>query len=116
MKKEIYGQGIQSAGPYSPAILVDNWLFISGQIGTGDDIEEATFEALSRVKLLLEAAGMGLEDVVKVTVFVKAGEDFEKINRVYADFFKKPYPARSTVFVNMLPKGALIEIDAIARR
>ena len=116
MKRKIQANGVEPKGPYSPAVMVDEYLYISGQIGTGNDIEEATCQALNGIKALLEAAGMSVNNVIKVTLYVRNGEDFSKVNGVYEKFFSEPYPARSTVFVSNLPKDALIEIEAIARR
>ncbi len=116
MKRKIQAEGIKPKGPYSPALMVDDYLFVSGQIGTGKNIEEATLNALKDLRVLLEAADMDMDNVIKVTLYIKNGEDFSKVNTVYGEFFHEPYPARSTVFVSSLPKDALIEIDAIARR
>ncbi|MEM2924866.1 MAG: RidA family protein [Methanocellales archaeon] len=108
-------------GPYSPAIKTENLIFISGQIpismdGTlvKGDIKQQTKQVLENIKAILEAARGSLEDVVKTTVFLKHLEDFAAMNEVYAEYFKEPFPARSTVEVSKLPRDVDIEIEAIA--
>lgn len=108
-------------GPYSQAIKVGNMIFTSGQIpfdATGklvsDDVQEQTRQSLLNVKNILEEAGTSLDQVIKCTVFIKDMNDFPKINEVYAEFFKEPYPARACVEVARLPKDVLVEIEAIA--
>ncbi len=115
-------QAPAAIGPYSPALQVGDFLFLSGQLGMdpegnlADGVEAQTQRALENLRHLLEAAGLGLEDVVKTTIFLKNMEDFPRVNEVYASFFSPPYPARSTVEVARLPKDALVEIEAIALR
>ena len=109
-------------GPYSQGIIANGFVFASGQIGldpaTGEFVEggvaEQTRQVLLNVKNLLEAAGSGLEKVVKTTVFLKDIQDFATMNTVYSEFFKTDCPARSAVQVAALPKGALVEIEVIA--
>ena len=109
-------------GPYSQGIKANGFVFASGQIGldpaTGEfvkgGIEEQTRQVLLNVKNLLEAAGSGLDKVVKTTVFLKDIQDFAAMNAVYSEFFKTDCPARSAVQVAALPKGALVEIEVIA--
>ncbi len=108
-------------GPYSQAVRVGNLLFLAGQIGinpaTGqleEGIEAQTRQALLNLKAVLEAAGASLENVVRVGVFLQDLKDFQAMNAVYAEFFPKSPPARTTVQVAALPRGALVEIDAIA--
>lgn len=111
-----------AVGPYSQAIQVGNLIFTSGQIPidpktgelVGDCIQKATRQSLENVKAILEEAGAGLNDVIKVSVFVDNMDDFGKINEIYAEYFVEHKPARSLVEVARLPKGALIEIEAIA--
>lgn len=111
-----------AVGPYSQGIKVGQFVFTSGQLPldpkTGqlvqDDIQTATRVAIENVKAVLAASGATLEDVVKVTVFVKDMNDFSKINEVYAEFFANHKPARSLVEVARLPKDGVIEIEAIA--
>ena len=114
-------QAPRAIGPYSVAIQTDGFVFCSGQLGldpvsgelTGADIETQTRQALANLKNVLEAAGTSLDQVVKTTIFLADIEDFSKVNAVYGDFFTSA-PARSTVAVAGLPKGALVEIEAIA--
>ena len=122
MKKVISTSHAPAAiGPYSQAIKVGNLLFISGQIPispeTGSivsgDIRKQTRQALSNIEAILEEASLTINDVVKTTVFLSNMEDFADMNDIYAEFFSEPYPARSAVAVKTLPKGALVEIEAI---
>lgn len=111
-----------AVGPYSQGIKAGQFVFTSGQLPldpkTGqlvqDDIQTATRVALENVKAVLAASGAALENVVKVTVFVKDMNDFGKINEVYAEFFTNHKPARSLVEVARLPKDGVIEIEAVA--
>jgi 2-iminobutanoate/2-iminopropanoate deaminase len=111
-----------AVGPYSQGIKAGHFVYTSGQLPldpkTGqlvqDDIQTATRVALENVKAVLAASGATLEDVVKVTVFVKDMNDFGKINEVYAEFFANHKPARSLVEVARLPKDGVIEIEAVA--
>jgi 2-iminobutanoate/2-iminopropanoate deaminase len=111
-------------GPYSQAIAADGFVFCSGQIGldptTGELVEggiEAQAErALRNLAAVLDAAGAAMADVVKTTVFLADIGDFGAVNGVYARHMPDPPPARSTFAVGALPKGALVEIEAIARR
>lgn len=112
----------QPVGPYSLAIRAGKQVFTAGQIGldpkTGElvpgGIEVETRQALTNLKHILEAAGCSLADVVKTTVFLQDMADFSKMNAVYAEFFGSRPPARTTVAVAALPKGARVEIEAIA--
>jgi 2-iminobutanoate/2-iminopropanoate deaminase len=109
-------------GPYSQAVKTGDLVFTSGQIPinpkTGElvqgDIEEQTRQVIGNLKLVLEGAGAGLETVVKTTLFIVRMEDFSRINKVYAELFQNALPARSCVEVSALPKGAQVEIEAIA--
>lgn len=108
-------------GPYSQAILINNLVYTSGQLGldpvTGElpeGVEAQAAQSLRNVEAVLTAAGTGLEHVVKTTVFLKDMNDFTKVNEVYGTFFTQPYPARSAVEVARLPKDALVEIEVIA--
>ncbi len=114
----------KAIGPYSQAIRIDKLVFASGQAGlepqTGElvsgGIEAETRQVLTNIKNVLEAADAGLETVVKTTVFLIDMAEFPKMNAIYAEFFPKEPPARSTVAVAALPKGARVEIEAIALR
>lgn len=109
-------------GPYSQAIVANGFIYTAGQVGadpkTGalvqGGIAEQTEQVLKNIAAVLKAAGTDLDGVVKTTVFLADISDFAKMNEVYAKFFKKPYPARSTVQVARLPRDAKIEIEAVA--
>ena len=110
-------------GPYSQAIAASGFVFVAGQIpidpATGafvaGGIEEQTDRVLTNIKAILEAAGSSMDKVVKTTVFLADLSDFDAMNRVYGRYFEGAEPpARATVQVSRLPKGALVEIDAIA--
>lgn len=112
----------KAIGPYSPAIQTPLYIFTSGQIGldphTGElvpgGVEAETRRALTNLSNLLEAAGVRLSAVVKTTVFLRDMGDFAKMNAIYAEFFPQEPPARSTVAAAGLPKGAAVEIEAVA--
>lgn len=110
----------KAIGPYSPAVQVGPWLFISGQLGMTPEgellegVEDQTRQALENARALLEAAGMDLSHVVKVTVYLADMNDFPAMNAVYEGFFEPPYPARAAVEVARLPKDARVEIEMIA--
>lgn len=108
-------------GPYSQAIEANGFLFCSGQIGldpeTGElrpGIEIQTKQVLENLKAIVEAAGLSLENVLKTTIYLKNLSDFQTVNEIYGKFFGPYKPARVTIEVSGLPKGALIEIDLIA--
>lgn len=110
-------------GPYSQAIVVGDLIFCSGQIGidpkTGElkkGIEEQAKQVLENIMAVLEAAGSNHNQVVKTTIFLTNIADFQKINEIYAAYFGGHKPARSTVEVKNLPKGALIEVEATAKK
>lgn len=114
----------KAIGPYSVAIQTENIVFCSGQLGldpvsgelVSSEVEAQTRQALTNLKNVLEAAGSNLDNVVKTTVFLKDMGDFPKMNAVYGEFFSAAPPARSTIAVAGLPKGGLVEIEAIALR
>ncbi|MEK9728237.1 MAG: Rid family detoxifying hydrolase [Candidatus Margulisiibacteriota bacterium] len=108
-------------GPYSPALKAGNLLFISGQIpltssGTmvEGDFEQETRQVLNNIDALLTASQLTFSDVVKINIFTTDLAQFDLINRVYAEFVSAPFPARAAVEVAALPKGARIEMEAIA--
>ena len=115
-------QAPKAIGPYSQAIRTESTVFTAGQVGldpaTGElvsgGIEAQTRQVLNNLKHVLEASDSGLRYVVKTTVFLKDMNDFAKMNAVYGQFFAENPPARSTVAVAALPKGALVEIEAVA--
>jgi 2-iminobutanoate/2-iminopropanoate deaminase len=107
--------------PYSQAIVAGGFVFVSGQLGLkpgdtaiGGEIEEQTEQVFANLKAILEAAGSGLDRLVKTTVFLRHLDDFQAMNAVYAKHVGDPPPARATVEVGQLPSGALVEIDAVA--
>ena len=112
----------QAVGPYSQAVKVGNFLFISGQIAInpetgkleGETVAEQTERVLKNIEAILREAGFSLKDVVKTTVYLKNMCDFAEMNGVYAKFFGEHRPARATVEASNLPLGALVEIEAIA--
>lgn len=123
MKKETItsASSPKAIGPYSPAIRAGDILCISGQLGIDPEtgqlaqgVRAQTERALASLEALLVEAGLGFEDVVKTTIFLSDINDFSEVNEIYASKFRPPYPARSTVQVAALPKGALVEIEALA--
>ena len=112
----------EAIGPYSQAIRVGNALYCSGQIAinpaTGDliigDAKEEARQALKNLGAVLQAAGMGFDNAVKVTVFLTNINDYKIVNEAYQEFFKEPYPAREAVQVAQLPGNAKVEISCIA--
>jgi 2-iminobutanoate/2-iminopropanoate deaminase len=113
----------KAIGPYSQSVVEGGFLFASGQIPldpkSGDlvsgGIEASTERVLDNMEAVLRSAGLAFEDVVKTTVFLVRSEDFPAMNAVYARRFGDHRPARSTVIVAALPRGATVEIDLIAR-
>ena len=110
-------------GPYSQAIAVPGAVYCSGQIGLdptsgelAEGVEAQAERALRNLGAVLDAAGVTFSDVVKTTIFLTDIDDFATVNAVYARFVPDPPPARSTVAVAALPKGAVVEVEAIARR
>ena len=109
-------------GPYSQAVRVGNWVFISGQIpvdpATGEivpgGIATQTRQVLQNLQAVLTALGASLDNVVKTTIYMTNLDEFAEMNAVYETYFRPPYPARATVQVADLPRHALIEIEAIA--
>lgn len=115
-------QAPQAIGPYSQAVRAGSWLFVSGQIGlnpssgelvAGGVVAETT-RVLDNLREVLNAAGASLDDVVRTTIYLVDLRNFGRVNEAYAAFFRAPYPARATVGVAALPRGARVEIDAIA--
>lgn len=117
-------QAPKALGPYSQGTMSNNLLFLSGQIGlvpaTGElvdsAIEHQLIQLFENMKAILASAGLGLENIIKLTVFITDLADFPKVNEAMMQHFKAPYPARSTVEVSGLPKNAAVEIEAIALR
>ena len=109
-------------GPYSPAIIAGNQLFVSGQIpleplsGTfkNETIEEATAQVMENLKNIIIAAGFTMNDVVKCSIFLKDLNNFSAVNQIYASYFSETPPARETVEIGRLPMDAIVEISCIA--
>ena len=126
MKKEILTSSAPAPiGPYSQAIDTGSMVFCSGQIpldpSTGaivgeGDVEAQTRQVMRNISEVLREAGLGFQQVIKTTIFLKNMGDFPKVNAVYAESFQAPYPARSTVEVARLPKDVAVEIEVIALR
>lgn len=123
MKKQINTPlAPEAIGPYSQAVEINGWLFVSGQIPMDEKgklvsnrkIGEQTTQVLKNIRAILIAAGSSLEDVVKTTCYLSDMNLFAEMNEVYKSHFKGIPPARATVEVSRLPKDVLIEIDAIA--
>ena len=111
--------GPAAIGPYSPAVKLGDFVYVSGQLPVNENneidetIELQTKACLENMKRLLAAQNLELRHVVKTTVFMTDLGDFDKFNEVYAQYFEKPYPARSCVQVAALPKNAKVEIEAL---
>lgn len=124
MKKKVVqtDKAPKAIGPYSQAICIDSMVYTAGQIALepatmeliAGGVEEQTRQVLTNLSNVLDAAGSNLGLVVKTTVFLKDMNDFPKMNAIYAEFFGENPPARSTVAVAGLPKGGLVEIEAVA--
>lgn len=123
MRERVHtGAAPQAIGPYSQAIKAGGFVFASGQIPidpqTGEfvsgGVAEQTEQVLKNLAAVLQAAGSGLNQVVKTTVFLASMQEFGAMNEVYGRFFGEPPPARATVEAARLPKDALVEIEAIA--
>jgi 2-iminobutanoate/2-iminopropanoate deaminase len=125
MAKIIDPRGAPAAiGPYSQAVDSGDTVFLSGQIGLDPNlgslvaggIAPETRQVMDNIREVLRAAGLGFGDVVKTTIFLVNLADFETVNRIYGEHFTEGFPARSTIQVAALPRGALVEIEVIARR
>lgn len=112
-------------GPYSQAVEdSDGFVFVSGQLPidqntgefAGEDIAAQAKQSLENISYILEEAGLKMSNIKKTTILLKDIEDFAVVNEIYGEFFEAPYPARATYEVARLPKDALIEIEAIAKK
>ena len=121
-KEIIFTQKAPKAiGPYSQAVKAGGFLFVSGQIPinpeTGDlmiaSIEEQANQVILNLKSICEASGSGLEDIVKLTIYLTDLGNFAKVNEAMLEYFLEPYPARATVEISALPLGVNVEMDAI---
>lgn len=123
MKEAIYVEGTpKPVGPYSQAVKVDGWIFLSGQIPVSEngevvqgDIGEESRVVLGNIDKILNGIGLSMEKVVKVVVYITDMNQFNRVNEVYSEFFKEPFPARSCVSVSSLPKRANVMIDIVAK-
>ncbi len=113
----------KAVGPYSQAVMDGRMIFASGQIHVGKDgkllegtIEEQTKQVMANVEAVLKAAGSGLKDVVKATIYVTDMSMYGRINAVYSTYFSHPFPARELVCVKELPLGAKVEISVVAMK
>lgn len=121
-KKTIALPGVTSFAPVAPAVEVGGFIFCSGQCGYdmakgcfyGDDIETQTRGALNNLQAVLHEAGSGMDDVVKVNIYLTDVADFQKVNEIYREYFTGEKPARTCVQVARIPLEALIEIEVIA--
>ena len=123
MRQAITTEGAPAAaGPYSQAIRAGDLVFTAGQLGldpssgefTSDDVAGQAERALANLAAILDAAGSGLDQLVKVTVYLADISDWPAVNEVYARVIPEPFPARSAFAVRDLPKGARVEIEAVA--
>lgn len=125
MKKALSTPSAAKAlGPYNHVVESDGWLYISGQIPLNPEtndivaggIEAQASQVLDNIEALLADVNLSTDNIVKTTIYLTDLGDFATVNEVYAGRFRAPYPARATVEIAGLPKGARIEIDAVARR
>ncbi len=124
MRKEVKTPNAPEAiGPYSQAIETDEFVFLAGQIGINpssgelvEGIENQTKQVMENIKAVLRALNLDFSNVVKTTIFLANMGDFSKVNEIYSSYLTPPYPARSTMAVRELPKGALVEIEMIAKK
>ena len=117
------GNAPKAIGPYSQAVLVDDTLYVSGNIpvnpktgDVADGIVNQSKQVFENMKAVLNEAGMGFENVVKTTAFLTDLSNFSTFNEIYASYFVAPYPARSCVEVSKLPKNVLVEVECIAKK
>lgn len=124
-KEVIFSEkAMQPTGPYSQGIAYGSLVFIAGQTAihpatgeiTGETIEDETRQVLNNLKAVLEASGSSLGQVLKTTVYLQDMNHFSRVNLVYSDFFPVNPPARTCIEISAMPKGAKIEIEAIAYR
>ena len=124
MRKVVQTDGAPRAiGAYSQAIVADGWVWVSGQIALDPaggelvqgDVEAETGRVMKNLTAVLEAAGSGLDHVVRATIYLTDLGDFDAVNRIYGSHFAESAPARACVEVSRLPRGARVEIDAVAQ-
>lgn len=124
--KKVYStnQAPAAIGPYSQAVEVGNLVFISGQIPlnpdsmemVSDDVAQQTEQVMKNLGAILKEANLDYQNIVKTTILLDSMADFNTVNEVYASFLDEPYPARAAFEVSELPKGAKVEIEAIASK
>ncbi len=124
MKKGVFPNGIKPIAPYSPGVIMNNIMFISGQIAINpetsalvtDNIENETHQVMKNLFQVIQEAGFEPKDLVKITIFMSDMSYYETINRIYAEYFKgiDIYPAREAVAVKTLPRNVNVEISGIA--
>jgi len=120
-RKNIHSEAAPNAiGPYSQAVRCGSTVYLAGQIGLDpksmelvSGIEAQTRRVFENLKAVAQAAGGGLEDIVKLTIYLVDLGEFGRVNEIMASYFTAPYPARATLGVASLPRGALVEVDAI---
>jgi len=123
-KKTFTPEGTTIVGPYSPAVEAGDLIYFSGQIpidsATGKivegDIKAQTLQCLKNLTIVLMAAGVTSDDIVKTTVYLIDMNDYASVNEIYAQYFNAPYPARTAISVCALPLGSKVEIEVIAKR
>lgn len=122
MKVKINASGLSSKFPLSDGIIAENLIFVSGQIPMKDgnlldgEIEEQVHQVMANLKSILNAGGVGFEDVVKATVYITDMSLYGRVNEIYRTYFSDPFPAREMVCVKELPAGATIEISVVAAK
>lgn len=125
MKNIIYTENApKPIGPYSQAVEVANLVFLSGQIGiepkTGNivpgGVAAEARQVMNNIRAVLEEANLTFENVIKVTIFLTNLTVFNEVNQIYGEYFTEDFPARSTIEVQALPKGAKIEIEVVAQK
>ena len=117
-------KGPKAFGPFSHAKMNDSVMFITGQLGINPEtgaivpggVEAETHQVFSNITAILHEAGMGLDRILKATIFLTDMNDFEKVNEIYASYFSGEYPARSCIGVSSLAKGGVVEIEVICSR
>jgi 2-iminobutanoate/2-iminopropanoate deaminase len=121
-REMIYPEGAMTGGPYSPGVKDGEWLFVAGQSGrdpaTGqmaEGVEAQVRQTLENVGSVLRAAGCDFKDVARVGVYLTRAADFATMNAVYREYFREPYPARTTIVCGLVREEMLVEIDAVAR-
>ncbi|WP_394219404.1 RidA family protein [Halobacillus trueperi] len=123
-KAVLTNQAPRAIGPYSQATDLGNIIFISGQIPldpetmefVSNDIKEQTDQVMKNIRAILEEIDLSFNNVVKMNIYLDSMDNFSVVNDVYASYLTEPYPARAAVEVSKLPKGAKVEIEAIATR